>query len=79
MRQSQFLPRPRFSLVPRVYAGCCESLLEEGPSRRYLCNLSQRVRTHTPAVSVVLTPVTSHRTTAFPEDAAGRHLAIPML
>jgi len=37
MRQSQFLPLPRSSLVPRVYAGCCESLLEEGPSRRYLC------------------------------------------
>jgi hypothetical protein len=37
MRQTQFLPRPRSSLVPRVYAGCCESLLEEGPSRRYLC------------------------------------------
>jgi hypothetical protein len=27
----------RFSLVPRVFAGCGKSLLEVGPSRRYLC------------------------------------------
>jgi hypothetical protein len=37
MRQTKILPRPRFSLVPRVFAGCDESLLEVGPSRRYLC------------------------------------------
>ena len=29
--------RLRFSLVPQVFAGCCQSLLEDGPSRRYLC------------------------------------------
>lgn len=27
----------RFSLMPQVFAGCCQSLLEDGPSRRYLC------------------------------------------
>jgi hypothetical protein len=37
MRQTKILSQPRFSLVPRVFAGCCESLLEVGPSRRYLC------------------------------------------
>lgn len=37
MRQTNFLSQPRFTLVPRVFAGCCESLLKIGPSRRYLC------------------------------------------
>ncbi|SRR6266704_1728703 len=37
MRQTKILTQPRSSLVPRVFAGCCESLLEVGPSRRYLC------------------------------------------
>jgi len=37
MRQTKILSRPQFSLVPRIFAGCCESLLEVGPSRRYLC------------------------------------------
>ena len=36
MRQTKILSQPRFSLVPRVFAGCCESLLEVGPSCRYL-------------------------------------------
>jgi hypothetical protein len=37
MRQTKILSRPQFSLVPRIFAGCCKSLLEVGPSRRYLC------------------------------------------
>jgi hypothetical protein len=37
MRQTKILTQPRSSLVPRVFAGCCEPLLEVGPSRRYLC------------------------------------------
>ena len=37
MRQSKILSLPRFSLVQRVHAGCRESLLDDGPSRRYLC------------------------------------------
>ena len=32
----------------RVLAGCCQSLLEDGPSRRYLCNPYMLARTHTP-------------------------------
>ena len=30
--------RLRLSLLRQVFAGCCQSLLEDGPSRRYLCN-----------------------------------------
>jgi len=37
MRQTKILSQSRFSLAPRVFAGCCESLLEVGLSRRYLC------------------------------------------
>ena len=37
IRLAKVLSRPRSSLVPRVFAGCGESLLEVGPSRRYLC------------------------------------------
>ena len=36
MRQTKILSQPRSSLVPRVFAGYCESLLEVGPSRCYL-------------------------------------------
>jgi hypothetical protein len=36
MRQTKILSRPRGSLVPGVFAGCDDSLLEVGPSRRYL-------------------------------------------
>jgi hypothetical protein len=39
MRQTIALLRPRFvSLVPQVFAGCCQPLLGNGPSRHYLCN-----------------------------------------
>ncbi len=31
-----------------VFAGCRQSLLEDGPSRRYLHNLCKGARTHTP-------------------------------
>jgi hypothetical protein len=38
MRQSSTLSRPQFvSLVPRVFAGCCQPRLGRGPSRRYRC------------------------------------------
>ena len=30
--------RLRLSLLRQVFAGCCQSLLGGGPSRRYLCN-----------------------------------------
>ena len=60
-------------LIPRVFAGCCEPLLEDGPSRRYLCNLSLDAWPPTPAVSMVHLLVSSHRTSAFPPLGQGRH------
>ena len=35
-------------LIRRVFAGCCQPLLGDGPSRRYLCNPCTVVWTHTP-------------------------------
>jgi len=37
MRQTNALPPPSVPLGLRVFADCCESLLDIGPSRRYLC------------------------------------------
>ena len=38
MRQSKILLPTSVSLFRQVFAGCCEPLLEGGPSRRYLCD-----------------------------------------
>jgi hypothetical protein len=35
-------------LVRAVFAGCCQPLLGDGPSRRYLCDPCAGARTHTP-------------------------------
>ncbi len=48
MRQSQILRLPLLSLVEPVFAGSCQSLLEVGPSRYYLCNHSMVACAHTP-------------------------------
>ena len=37
-----------FRLVRAVFAGCCQPLLGDGPSRRYLCDPCVGARTHTP-------------------------------
>ena len=37
MRQTKLLLPTSVPLVQQVFAGCCEPLLEDGPSRRYLC------------------------------------------
>ena len=37
-----------FSLVPAVFAGCRQSLLTDGPSRRYPCTPCVGAWTHTP-------------------------------
>jgi hypothetical protein len=37
-----------FLLVHAVFAGCCQPLLGDGPSRRYLCDPCVGARTHTP-------------------------------
>ncbi len=51
MRQTKTLPpvsgRPR----RWVFAGCCQSLLGDGPSRHYLCNPCVGAWTHTPPCS----------------------------
>ena len=41
-------PRLRLSLLRWVFAGCCQSLLDDGPSRRYLHNLCKGAWTLTP-------------------------------
>ena len=41
-------PRLRLSLLWLVFAGCHQSLLDVGPSRRYLCNLYIGAWTPTP-------------------------------
>ncbi len=48
MRQTKSLPVPRIVLVHRVFAGCHQSLLGDGPSRYYLCNPCIGAWTHTP-------------------------------
>ena len=48
MRQSQILRLPLLSLVEPVFAGSCQSLLDVGPSRYYLCNHSMVACAHTP-------------------------------
>jgi hypothetical protein len=40
--------RLRLSLLRQVFAGCCQPLLEDGPSRRYLRSLCQVAWTPTP-------------------------------
>ncbi len=41
-----------FTLVLRVLAGCCASLLDEGPSQHYLCNLCVGAWSPTPPSSL---------------------------
>ena len=41
-------PRLRLSLLRLVFTGCHQSLLDDGPSRRYLCNLYMGAWTLTP-------------------------------
>jgi len=48
MRQTPSLPSSSVALIRRVFAGCLQSLLGNGPSRRYLCNPSIGAWTHTP-------------------------------
>ena len=38
MRQTIILLPTSVSLLRQILAGCCEPLLEDGPSRRYLCD-----------------------------------------
>src|ERR1700704_4644734 len=65
-------PASAFSLVRRVLAGCTQSLLPPGASRRYLWNLSLDAGSRTPAVHRVLSPVSSTMSSAFPKRRMGR-------
>ena len=68
MRQaSTLLPISGFALIRKVFAGCCQPLLRQGSSQRYLCRPSLRAGTPTPAAPKVLSPVSSPGTLAFPE------------
>ena len=51
MRQTKFLLPASVSLLRYVFAGCCEPLLEDGPSRHYLCNPYVGAWTRTPQCS----------------------------
>jgi hypothetical protein len=46
--------------------------LGDGPSRYYLCNPCVGAWTPTPVAPMVHIPISSHRTSAFPDSAAGR-------
>ena len=48
MRQTILLLPTSVSLFRQVLAGCCEPLLEDGPSRRYLCYPCTGAWVHTP-------------------------------
>ncbi len=48
MCQSQILRSALLPLCLAVSAGCCQPLLEVGPSQRYLCNPCVGARTRTP-------------------------------
>ena len=52
MRQTKFLLPTSVYLIRPVFAGCCQPLLEDGPSRRYLHNLCKGAWTHTPPRSL---------------------------
>ena len=53
MRQTVNLLSASVSLVLQVLAGCCKPLLEDGPSRRYLCDLCMGAWVRTPPRSSV--------------------------
>ena len=52
MRQTKILLTDFVYLIRKVFAGCCQPLLEVGPSRRYLCDLCIGAWTRTPPRSI---------------------------
>lgn len=72
--------RLRSPLVRPVFAGCCQPLLDDGPSRRYLHSLCKGAWTHTPprsgdCVRLCAPPLRlghwNHRTSASPQGLNG--------
>ena len=64
--------RLRSSLGRQVFAGCCESLLEVGLSRRYLCKSFIGCLIPYSGGCYAAFPVSSHSTSAFPTFGLGR-------
>jgi len=69
-------------LISRVFAGCCQSLLGDGPSRRYLCNPCMGAWTLTPGclsgASVRFFPESYSLTLVAPSSAHPTTAAMPL-
>jgi hypothetical protein len=70
------------TLIRRVFAGCCQSLLEDGPSRRYLSNPCIGAWTLTPGclsgASIRFFPKSSSLTSVAPSSAHPTIAAMPL-
>ena len=73
MRQTKSLLLISVSFIQQVFAGCCQSLLEDGPSRCYLCNPCIGAWTLTPGclsgASVRFFPESNSLTSVAPSSA----------
>ena len=73
MRRTKTLPLISAFPIQRVFAGCCQCLLGDGPSRRYLCNPCTGAWTLTPGclsgASVRFFPESYSLTTVAPGSA----------
>ena len=69
-------------LIRRVFAGCCQSLLGDGPSRRYLCNPCTGAWTLTPGclsgAFIRFFPDSSSLTSVAPSSAHPTTAAMPL-
>ena len=74
MRQSQILHAASPPLLLVVFAGCCQPLLDEGPSRRYLCESFLGCLDPYPAgLQKCTCPLLPSATSTFPAWDTGRH------
>ena len=73
MRQTKFLPPSSCQLLQRVFAGCHQPLLEDGPSRRYLRKSFPRCLDPYPGGLLwCIYPFLPIETSAFPKRTMGR-------
>ena len=73
MRQTKFLPPSSYQLLQRVFAGCHQPLLEDGPSRRYLRKSFPRCLDPYPdGLLWCIYPFLPIETSAFPKRTMGR-------
>jgi len=66
MRRTKTLPLTSLYHLQRIFAGCCQPLLGDGPSRRYLCDPCIGAWTLTPGCLSGLSSVSPQRVTASP-------------